>query len=185
MLDDIFDHVVIDDPFLLLEAVHQTLLTDTVDHTGDPRCYLENFIQRFVAKDIPLTAGIQKVRMDILFCFSAVQVRKDTVDIDPLPYGGITLQAQLVVPKLRLSAKDKRHRAHGIKAVVQEKAEFFQHLLLKEMRFIQDAYNVPALDTADDLDLLLELTLRVAPVKAGFQPQLVKTALIEPARCKL
>ena len=86
MLDDIFDHVVIDDPFLLLEAVHQTLLTDTVDHTGDPRCYLENFIQRFVAKDIPLTAGIQKVRMDILFCFSAVQVRKDTVDIDPLPY---------------------------------------------------------------------------------------------------
>ena len=53
------------------------------------------------------------------------------------------------------------------------------------MRFIQDAYNVPALDTADDLDLLLELALRVAPVKAGFQPQLVKTALIEPARCKL
>ena len=46
MLDDIFDHVVIDDPFLLLEAVHQTLLTDTVDHTGDPRCYLENFIQK-------------------------------------------------------------------------------------------------------------------------------------------
>ena len=123
--------------------------------------------------------------MDILFCFSAVQMRKDTVDIDPLPYSGVTLQAQLVVPQFRLSAKDKGHRTHGIKAVVQEEPEFLQHLLLKEMRFIQDAYNVPALDTADDLDLLLELALRVAPVKAGFQPQLVKTALIEPARCKL
>ena len=44
MLDDIFDHVVIDNPFLLLEAVHQALLTDTVDHAGDARRYLEDFI---------------------------------------------------------------------------------------------------------------------------------------------
>lgn len=34
MLDDIYEHVVINDPFLLLEAVHPALLTDVVDHAG-------------------------------------------------------------------------------------------------------------------------------------------------------
>ena len=78
--------------------------------------------------------------------------------------------------------EDQRKRAHGIKTVVQEKAEFFQHLLLKEMRFIQDAYNVPALDTADDLDLFLELTFCVPPVEPGFKAKLVQKAGIKPAR---
>lgn len=32
MLDDIYEHVVINDPFLLLEAIHPALLTDVVDH---------------------------------------------------------------------------------------------------------------------------------------------------------
>ena len=28
----IFDHVIVNDPFLLLEAVHEAFLTDAVDH---------------------------------------------------------------------------------------------------------------------------------------------------------
>ena len=112
-------------------------------------------------------------------------MRKDTVDIDPLPFSGITLQAQLVVPQLRLSAKDNGHRTHGVKALVQEETEFLQHLLFEEVCFIQDAYNISALHFADDLDLLLELAFRVVPIKTGLQPQLVMTVLIEPAWCKL
>ena len=58
MFGYIFDHVIVNDPFLLLKAVHQAFLADPVDHTGDTRCYLENFIQCFIAEDIPVASSV-------------------------------------------------------------------------------------------------------------------------------
>ena len=65
----IFDHVIVNDPFLLLEAVHEAFLTDAVDHTGDSRCYLENFIQCFIAEDIPVAPRVRQMGSYILLRF--------------------------------------------------------------------------------------------------------------------
>ena len=48
------------------------------------------------------------------------------------------------------------------------------------MSFIQNAHNFFLLDAPDVFDLLLQLPLGVAPIEAGFQPQLVQQALVEP-----
>ena len=64
------------------------------------------------------------------------------------------------------------------------------HQLLEEYDIqtaedIQDADHLFMLDTMDDLDLLLELAFRVAPVKPGFQSQLVQKAFVKPPRGQL
>ena len=123
--------------------------------------------------------------MSILFCFRPVKRRKDTVDIDPLADRRIPLEPQLVLPQFCLAGKYQRHRAHGIEPVVQEEAEFLQHLLFKKVCFVQNAYDVFMLDPADELDLLLKLTLGIAPVEAGFQTQLVEASTVEPPRRQL
>ena len=40
----IFDQVIVNDPFLPLEAVHPAFPVDPVDPTRDSRCHLENII---------------------------------------------------------------------------------------------------------------------------------------------
>ena len=105
MLCYILDHVIVNDPLLLLGAVHQALFTDPVDHTGNSRCYLENFIHCFITEDIPATARVRQMGLYRLLCFRTVKVRKDTIDIDPLADRRIPLEPQLVFPQLRLAGK--------------------------------------------------------------------------------
>src|SRR5699024_10547642 len=98
------------------------------------------------------------------FGFGTVQMGKDTVDIDSLPDSSIPLHPEFI-PQFRLSNQYKRHWADGIKAVIQQKAEFLNGLLLQKMGLIQDADHFLFLDAADELHFLLELPLCVTAVK--------------------
>lgn len=92
---------------------------------------------------------------DILFCLRSVQVWQGTVHINALADCGIPLQFQLVFPQFGLTDQYNSHRTHGIKSVVEQKTEFFQCFLFKQMSFIKDADDLFVLHSPDDLDLLL------------------------------
>lgn len=77
------------------------------------------------------------------------------------------------------------HRTHGIKSVVEQKTEFFQCFLFKQMSFIKDADDLFVLHSPDDLDLLLQLAFGITTVKPGFQSQLVQQPFIKPPWCQL
>src|SRR5699024_3959297 len=100
----------------------------------------------------------------VTFGFGTIQMGKYTVDIDSLPDGSIPLHPEFI-PQFRLPDKDKRHRADGIKAVIQQKTEFLNGFLLQKMGLIQNADHFLFLDAADDLHFLLELPLCVTAVK--------------------
>ena len=52
MLRHKLDHIVIDQPFLLLEGIHQCLFADPVDHTGNSGGCLVDLIHRFFGKNL-------------------------------------------------------------------------------------------------------------------------------------
>ena len=145
MFNDVADKVFIDQAFSLLAGIHQALFTDPVDPAWDPGGLLIDIIQRFVCEDVLPAAGISQMGLDVPFGFRTVQMGKDTVDIDPLPDSSIPLHPEFI-PQFRLPHKDKRHRADRIKAVIQQKAEFLNGLLLQKMGLIQDADHFLLLD---------------------------------------
>ena len=138
MFNDVVDKVFIDQAFPLLAGIHQAFFADPVDPAWDPGGLLIDIIQRFVCEDVLPAAGISQMGLDVPFGFRTVQMGKDTIDIDPLPDCRISLHPKFI-PQLRLPDKDERHRADGIKAVIQQKTEFFNGLFLQKMRLIQDA----------------------------------------------
>ena len=123
MFNDVADKVFIDQAFPLLAGIHQALFTDPVDSTRNPCGLLIDIIQRFIREDVLPAAGISQMGLDVPFGFGTVQMGKDTVDINPLPDSSIPLHPEFI-PQFRLPDKDKCHRADGIKAVIQQKAEF-------------------------------------------------------------
>ena len=164
MFNDIADEVFIDQAFPLLAGIHQALFTDPVDPAWDPGGLLIDIIQCFICEDVLSAAGISQMGLDVPFGFRTVQMGKDTVDIDPLTDCSEPLHPEFI-PQFRLPDKDKRHRADGIKAVIQQKAEFLNGLLLQKMGLIQNADHFLFPDAADDLHFLLELPLCVTAVK--------------------
>ena len=108
-----------------------------------------------------------------------------TVHINALADCGIPLQFQLVFPQFGLTDQYNSHRTHGIKSVVEQKTEFFQCFLFKQMSFIKDADDLFVLHSPDDLDLLLQLAFGITTVKPGFQSQLVQQPFIKPPWCQL
>ena len=131
MFNDIEDKVFIDQAFSLLAGIHQALFTDPVDPAWDPGGFLIDIIQRFVCEDVLPAAGISQMGLDVPLGFGTVQMGKDTVDIDSLPDSSIPLHPEFI-PQFRLSNQYKRHWADGIKAVIQQKAEFLNGLLLQK-----------------------------------------------------
>ncbi len=132
MFNDVADKVFIDKALPLLAGIHQALFTDPVDPARDSCGLLIDIIQGFLRKDVLPAAGISQMGLDVSFGFRTVQMGKDTVDIDPLPDCRIALHSEFI-PQFRLPDKDKRHRADRIKAVIQQKAEFLNGLLLQKM----------------------------------------------------
>ena len=185
MLYDELDHIIIDQALLVLKCIHKSFFTDPVDHTWDPgRCFMD-LIQRFGCKDLLGTSGVIHMACDILFCLRSVQVWQGTVHINALADCGIPLQFQLVFPQFGLTDQYNSHRTHGIKSVVEQKTEFFQCFLFKQMSFIKDADDLFVLHSPDDLDLLLQLAFGITTVKPGFQSQLVQQPFIKPPWCQL
>ena len=121
MFNDVADKVFIDQAFSLLAGIHQALFTDPIDPARDSSGLLVDIIQCFIREDVLPAAGISQMGLDVPLCFGTVQVRKDTVDIDPLPDSSVPLHPEFI-PQFRLPHKHKRHRADGIKAVIQQKA---------------------------------------------------------------
>lgn len=139
MLYDELDHIIINQALLVLKCIHKSFFTDPVDHTWDPgRCFMD-LIRRFGCKDLLGTSGVIHMACDILLCLRSVQVWQGTVHINALADCGIPLQFQLVFSQFGLADQYNSHRTHGIKFVVEQKTEFFQCFLFKQMSFIKDA----------------------------------------------
>ncbi len=65
----------------------------------------------------------------IYFPVSARSSLPRTMSCQSSGYGCISLQPQLLLPQLRLSNKHQRHRAAGIKFIIQQEAQLLQHVL--------------------------------------------------------
>ena len=90
---------------------------------GMPRNYAFTvyLIDRALAEELAiLVSCVIQMGADVSFRFRTVQMRKDTVNIDPLSYSGIPLQPELVIPQFGLSDKDQSHGALGIKFKVEQ-----------------------------------------------------------------
>ena len=159
------DHVVINEPFLLLVRIHQCFFTYAVDYPGNPCRGLMDFIDDFARKYILCTSGIIHMTLYVLFCFRPVKMGKCTIHIYPLTDSGITAHFQFVLPEFRLSDEYKGHRTFGIELIIQKEPEFFKCFLLDEMCLIQNADDLFVLETTDDLDLLLELPLGIPTIE--------------------
>ena len=113
--------MVIDDPVLLLESIHKGFFTDSVDHTRYSIGAFVYLIDRALAEELAiLVSCVIQMGADVSFRFRTVQMRKDTVNIDPLSYSGIPFQPELVIPQFGLSDKDQSHGALGIKFKVEQ-----------------------------------------------------------------
>ena len=121
---------------------------------------------------------------NVLPCLSPVILWELTLQIDALPDGGIVLQLQFV-PELVLSHQDERHGVHRVHLVVQKEADFFQSILGKKMSLIDDGHHGLAVYATDHFKLLVKLSLCIAPVELGLNPELVQKAFVEPSWCQL
>lgn len=150
-------HVVINQLALKLESVHQAFLTDSVNHAGNPGRFLGDDIQGFHGENLCRPFGVLKMRTDVSLGFSAVQVRDHAVHINALPYGGITLETELLGPQFRLSHKNQRHGTRGIEFKVQQEPKFFQSFLVKQMSLVQDTDDFLLVVCPNPPDFILQL----------------------------
>ena len=168
MFNNVADKVFINQTFSLLAGIHQALFTDPVDPARDPRGLLIDIVQGFLREDVLPAAGISQMGLDVPFSFGTVQMGKDTVDIDPLPDCSVPLHPEFIHSSS--APQGQAPSADGIKAVIQQKAEFLNGLLFQKMCLIQDADHFLFLDAADDLHFLLELPLCVTAVNFDSIP---------------
>ncbi len=140
---------------LLLICVHQTFFAYPVHHSRYPGGFLGNYIYRFGREYLRRAAGIFEVGLNIPFHLGTVKMPYHTVYVNTLSYRGISLQTQLVLPKLCLPHKDQSHGTHGIKLVIQQKSEFLKRFFFQQMRFVKYADDLLFLNAPDDLYLAL------------------------------
>ena len=98
----IINHVIIDQPFLLLERIHKRFFAHPVDHSRNPGRSFMDLVHCFGCKDLLAAFRIIHMAFDILFCLCPVQMRECTVHIDPLADRRVPLKFQLVVPQFCL-----------------------------------------------------------------------------------
>ena len=125
------------------------------------------------------------MRINVPAGLRTVKVAEYDVHVDALAYGGIALEAELLVPQLCLADQDEAHGTFGVELVVEHEPELFQCLLIQKVGFVQDTDDLFMLDSADDLQLPLQLAFCISPVEAGLKTKLIKEAGIEPTGCKL
>ena len=89
---------------------------------------------------------------------------QDTVDINTLSYGSVSLQPELI-PQFCLSCQYECHGTHGIEFIIQKKAELLDRFFFQKMRFIQNADNLLFLYSPYDLHFFLELAFCIPSVK--------------------
>ena len=157
----ITDHVVIDQSLLCLTGIHQALFADTVHHPWNTVRDLVDPIDGRVGKYVLRAARVLHVRIDVVLAFRPVERWHRTVDIDPLPYRGVSLQLRLAVPEFCLSGKHQGHRTLRVKLVVQHEAELLEHFLIEEVRLVEYADHLLLLDSLNDLDRCLQLALGI------------------------
>ena len=99
VLSNVLDGIVINDPPLLLEAVHEALVTDLIDLPGNAAGQPVYLVDCPFTEDVLIAAGVLQVGRDILFRFSTVQMRERAVDINALPYRVVSAVPQLLIPE--------------------------------------------------------------------------------------
>ena len=108
-------------------------------------------------------------------------MRDHAVHINALPYGGITLETELLGPQFRLSHKNQRHGTRGIEFKVQQEPKFFQSFLVKQMSLVQDTDDFLLVVCPNPPDFVLQLVFCFAAVEFRFQAQLPEHPLVKPA----
>ena len=73
------DHVIINEPFLLLIRIHQRYFTYAVDYQANPCRGLMDFIDGFAREYILCTPGIIHMALYVMFCFRPVKMGKRTI----------------------------------------------------------------------------------------------------------
>ena len=186
MFADIENVLVIDYMQALLAAIHQCFFTDTVDLPWYAGRNTEDFVQCPPAEQFPVRYPcVGQVGLDVFFGFRPVQMGQNTVNVNPLSDCIVAFEAELVIPQLRLTHKDKCHRTLGVKMIVQKETEFLYCFLLQKMGFIQHTYHTLPMDAADDLDFLLQLAFGIPAVKLCLKSQLIQKSFVKPPGCQL
>ena len=114
--------MIIDQPLLRLNGIHQALFADTVYHPWNASRDLIDSIDSGVSKYVLRAASMLHVCTDVVLVFRPVERPHRAVDIDLLPYRGVSLQLQLSVPEFRLNLKLKFNHVEKEKyAIIRRK----------------------------------------------------------------
>src|SRR5690606_7619900 len=129
-------------------------------------------------------SGVCHVTMNIFASLCAVVMRQLALQIDSLSDGGIGLKIQ-AIPQLTLPHKDKRHGTLRIHLEVQQESYFLQHLAVQQMRLVDNDHGLQPVNAAHELNLSVQLALRVAAVELRLTAKLLEQSLVEVSRCQL
>ena len=88
-LNNKLNHMIINNPTLILRSIKQRMSTDLVYQTGSSTGIPKNFIGRIIRKDILFNTGICQVLFYILTHLGAVHMRQFALDVDTLTDGGV------------------------------------------------------------------------------------------------
>ena len=122
----------------------------------NPRGYFIYLVFCPAGEDLFPRPCIRHMGCYIFPCLRTVQPPQHDVHVDALPYGLICLELEFLLPEFRLSHKHQRHRACGVKFIIQQEPQFFQHVLPQQVRFIQHAHDFLFLLRTDRPDFLLQ-----------------------------
>lgn len=176
--------MIVNDAMFVLRAVDEAARADLVDQARSAAGEAEHIFDRRLFKHVVLGTGVAHVPGYVCVGLRPVEMSQLALQIDSLANRRVGLQHK-AVPQLALPNQNKRHGALSIHLEVEQEADFFKHLAIQQMRFVDDDNGLQPVNAAHEFDLPMQLALGVAAVELRFAAQLLEQTLVEVPRHKL
>ena len=173
--------MVVDNLFIVLRSMDQTMGTDFIDQSGCASRVTEDFAYGRIGKDFLAGTGVIKVSANVISCLSPIVMVKSKANVETLTNCRVDLAFEQF-PQFALTDQDKGHGAFGVKFEIEQEADFFKHFMVEEMSLVNDDHRFEMMKAAQEFNFAMQLAFGIASVEFGLNPELFQKSLIEMAR---
>lgn len=135
-------------------GIYEGLGTCPVNQPGDARGKGVDGLHSIFREDSIGMSKVGELLFNVGFGLGKLIRGQKTLDVNPVEDRPVRLQAQLL-PKFGLPSQDQCKRVFGVHLVVEQKADFLQHLLGKQMAFVHNYNEFPVSHAAHNLNLVV------------------------------